>query len=329
MKKTLFSYLKERMKFYILLGCFLFIFLFIFYLAELASPIVWYAFFLCGILFLLASLLDFHHFYKKRNLIKALSIHPEIASDLESFPGTMCEKELIAIIEEQRQEQMRIRSKTDAQFSDMVDYYTMWAHQIKTPISAMHLMLQESENEQYRELLMELMKIDQYVDMVLQYLRLDSESSDFVFQTYSLDQIICTAIKKYAPLFIRKKITLKYKTIDQMITTDEKWFQFILEQLLSNALKYTAKGSISIQMKSEKLVIMDTGIGIAPEDIPRVFDKGFTGFNGRIGKKSTGIGLYLCKRVSQKLGCELSIYSKIGEGTSVSFSLPKEKPEIE
>ena len=170
---------------------------------------------------------------------------------------------------------------------------------------------------------MELFKIEQYVEMVLTYLRMESMSSDMVLQWYAADDIVKQAVKKYSQLFILKKIALRMDMPEEMILTDEKWLAFVVEQILSNALKYTSEGTVSIYMKEKELVIEDTGIGIQEEDVPRVFEKGFTGFNGRRDKKSTGIGLYLCKTILDRLGHGIRIESKVGEGTKVFLYLER------
>ena len=222
--------------------------------------------------------------------------------------------------------------------SEMTDYFTLWTHQIKTPIAAMHLLLQQEirlqaqeitvqeENkaqEQYymqkQEIESELFKIEQYVEMVLQYLRLNSSVNDFVLQEYELDGIIRQAVRKYAPMFIRRKLSLHYEPLQVKAVTDEKWMTFVLEQILSNAIKYTSSGDISIRMENGCLVIEDTGIGILPEDLPRIFDKGYTGYNGRSDKKASGIGLYLVKKILNKLGHKILIESEPGKGTKVKL----------
>jgi signal transduction histidine kinase len=185
----------------------------------------------------------------------------------------------------------------------------------------MYLLLQSGETEA-AELEAELFSIEQYVNMALQYMRLDSETTDYVIKKYSLDRIVKQAVRKYAKLFIRKKLALDYDGTDVTVVTDEKWLQFVIEQILSNSLKYTKEGRIAIRVEPEKtLVISDTGIGIAPEDLPRVFDRGFTGYNGRSDKKSTGIGLYLCRSTLTKLGHTIRLDSEIGAGTTVSIGL--------
>ena len=157
--------------------------------------------------------------------------------------------------------------------------------------------------------------------MALCYVRLDSESSDFVIRKYSLDKIIKQAVRKFSGQFIRRKITLIYEPLNVDVLTDEKWLLFVVEQLISNALKYTKSGSVEITIKPEKMLsIRDTGIGIAPEDLPRVFERGYTGNNGRADKKATGIGLYLCKRICKALGHGIEMHSG-KDGTEVLIDL--------
>ena len=179
---------------------------------------------------------------------------------------------------------------------------------------------------------MELIKIEQYVEMVLDYLRAGKMSSDLLIEEYSLDKIIRQAIRKYARMFILKKISLEYTEIPVKVLTDEKWLVFVLEQIISNALKYTHKGKIAIYMEEREektLVIEDTGIGIRSEDIPRVFQRGFTGYNGRQDKKSTGIGLYLSKQILEKLHHRIRIESQVEIGTRVCIDLASANLQVE
>lgn len=226
-------------------------------------------------------------------------------------------------------ERMELASKQDNRISEMIDYYTIWMHQIKTPIAAMHLLLQDEEKTDTNELKQELFKIESYVEMVLQYLRMDSETTDYHFAYYSLGDIVKSAVKKYAASFIRKKIRLEYEEISSKVLTDEKWLMFVIEQLISNSLKYTREGTVSIWAEQKRdmlyLHVKDTGTGIAPEDLPRVFEKGYTGLNGRQDKKSTGIGLFLCKRILEQLSHEITIESKIEQGTVVTLGFLTKK----
>ena len=208
-------------------------------------------------------------------------------------------------------------------YEELTDYYTMWVHQIKTPISAIRLLLQENREENKAEL-SELFKIEQYVEMVLGYLRTEDISADMSFQEYELDSLIKEQIHKYARIFVGKKLTLHYEGVEERVLTDGKWLGFVIGQIFSNALKYTKQGGISVYMSGDRahtLVIEDTGIGIRPEDLPRVFEKGFTGHNGREDNRATGIGLYLCVKIMKKLRHEITIESTPGKGTKIYLFL--------
>ena len=295
------------------------------FLYHLPMEAIGYAFALCLVIGVIAVLVDASAYRKK--VQKLLEQQEAVKNGTEELPSATdsleeAYQELIYLAQEERRERTAqlMREKRD-----ITDYFTLWAHQIKIPIAAMRLLFQqETENieqfyEQRKECEGELFKIEQYVEMVLQYLRLNSSVNDFVLQEYSLDSIIRQAIHKYAPMFIRKKLALHYETITTKVVTDEKWMVFVVEQILSNAIKYTVEGSISIYMEGGNLVIADTGIGILPEDLPRVFEKGYTGYNGRNDKKASGIGLYLCKQILEKLGHKVYVTSEPGKGTKMKL----------
>ena len=239
------------------------------------------------------------------------------------------ENELLEIIERLKNGGMRLNDSMNMRYSDMVDYYTMWVHQIKTPIASMHLILQKEDSEDSRRLRTELFRVEQYVQMVLCFLRLDSDFTDYVIKEYRVDDIIRPAVRRLAPQFIMKKLSLEYEQTDAIVLTDEKWLGFVIEQVLSNAVKYTSAGSISIKCDGDRLVISDTGIGIAAEDLPRIFDKGYTGFNGRADRKASGIGLYLCRRICDNLGHSIEAQSVPGQGTTITIGLGRNKLEVE
>ena len=214
--------------------------------------------------------------------------------------------------------------------TDLTDYYTTWVHQIKTPIAAMRLLLQKEDTLLGRQLNTELFRIEQYVEMVLCYFRLDSPSSDFVIKYYDLDDIIRQSVRKYAGQFIQKKLRLIYEPSGQKVLTDEKWLSFVIDQILSNAVKYTNEGSITISVDSHLVLsIADTGIGISPEDLPRIFEKSYTGYNGRVEKRSTGLGLYLCKKILGRLSHPISVTSTLGEGTTFYINLSRQFSDVE
>lgn len=219
--------------------------------------------------------------------------------------------------------------KEEQRYDDMIAYYTVWAHQIKTPIAAMNLTLQNEDSPLSRRMLGELFRIEQYVEMVLAFLRLGSESSDFIIKEYSLDKMIKESLRKFAGQFIDKRLSITYEPMEKKILTDEKWFALILEQILSNAVKYTQTGGVTITLEENILCIKDSGIGIAKEDLPRIFEKGYTGYNGRRDKKASGIGLHLCKCACDKLNHRIWADSVLGEGTSFYIDLERYQGEYE
>ncbi len=322
--RIFFEYLKYKLKSFLLFCAFLSIFTVIFLLYNLPLEALYYAALLCAALGVMLAASDLYSYYRKHTLLLRLKTGITLSLETLPVPDYLLEQDYQNLIEIIHKDKIQLVSNSDSARSEMVDYYTLWAHQIKTPIAAMRLLLQSEDSEQNSELSSELFKIEQYVEMVLQYLRLDSTSTDFVLKKYDLDNIVKQAVRKYAKLFIRKKISLNFSELDCEVLTDEKWLVFVIEQVLSNALKYTNKGNISIYMhpkSSKTLVIEDTGMGIESEDLPRVFEKGFTGYNGRADKKSTGIGLYLCKRILAKLSHTITIESTVGKGTLVKICL--------
>lgn len=317
-------YLIDHKKTIVVTALVTFITLIIYTLYDVPLEPVLYVTILTYLLLLLLSIRDFIKYHRRNEKIRDCCHHNSL--DLSRLPEPVTTEEtnyqtLITILLEQYRNAV---SESDQRYTDLIEYYTLWVHQIKTPISAMRLLLQSDENASNEELSMELFRIEQYVEMVLQYLRIDRMSSDMVLEIYSLDHIIKQAVRKYAKVFIRKNISLHYEDVHCKVLTDEKWLVFVLEQLLSNALKYTNHGSIAIYMDEthpQTLVIEDTGIGIQPEDLPRIFEQGFTGYNGRMDKKSTGIGLYLCKQVLDKLSHTIHVTSELNKGTKFYLDL--------
>jgi signal transduction histidine kinase len=230
-------------------------------------------------------------------------------------------RRIILLLQEAREAR---EAEAEREYADMVEYYTLWAHQIKTPIAAMRLTLQNEDSPLSRRLTSELGRVERYVEMVLAYIRLDGESTDYVLREYDLDPILRSAVKKFSGEFIERRLALELRPTGARVLTDEKWLSFVLEQLLSNALKYTPAGTVSIHMEAPAvLCISDTGIGIAPEDLPRIFDAGYTGLNGRADKRASGLGLYLCRRVCRNLGHGISVQSRPGQGTTVLLDLSR------
>ncbi|MBE6022881.1 MAG: HAMP domain-containing histidine kinase [Cellulosilyticum sp.] len=298
------------------------------WLMHLDLEAIWYSTFLGLFVGIATALWDLKTYIKKYEML--LRVYHNRAYGLEDLPETfdlveMGYQELIKVYYEAftRQGQQMARQREEAN-----DYYTLWTHQIKTPIAAIKLILQNRQAQVYdskEQLLLEreLFKIEQYAQMALGYLRVESLSEDLVLKQYKLHDIVASALKKYAVCFIGKKLSIDLADFEDSVITDEKWLQFVIEQILSNSIKYTPSGCITIQMKdAQTLMISDTGIGIQSEDLPRIFQRGFTGYNGRMDKKSTGIGLYLCKKITGKLGHTLEVSSKLGEGTSFYIGFP-------
>ena len=306
------------------------IFAVVFALYELQTEAVLYASGICAAVFAVILTIHFSCFRRKylerRRLIDTITLITERLPE----PDSPLEELYIQMLEQLRTVSYENQNRFQQERSDSIDYYTTWVHQIKTPISVMQMILQSEDTEEHRALSAELFRIERYVEMVLCWFRLDSAASDFVIEAVSLDKVIRQAIRKFAPQFIRKKIRMIYKSTACKVLSDEKWLLFILEQLLSNAVKYTDHGSVSVSVTENKvLTITDTGIGIAPEDLPRIFEKGYTGYNGRADKKSTGLGLYLCKKTADKLSHRIYAESEAGKGSTFFIDLKTEHIEIE
>ena len=318
------SYLKKNIKVYILFVVFIAIFFIMFYLYNLPLEALIYTGSFCFLASVIASFSDFVNYRESYKKLKFLE--KNILNDLEDLPKSLDIRidYYHKIIEKLYEELEKLTQENRQKNTDMVDYYSMWVHQIKTPIAAMNFLLDNEEVDQ-KILQQELFKIERYVEMVLTYIRLDSTSSDYVITKINLDEVVKDSVKKYATIFINKKIKLNYVSHETMVISDKKWLSFAFEQILGNSVKYSsAGGEITIGTYENKLVIEDNGIGIKEEDLPRIFEKGFTGFNGRYEKKSSGLGLYLCKKTLDKLGHHIEISSKVGEGTRVEITFPKE-----
>ena len=318
------SYLKKNIKVYILFVVFIAIFFIMFYLYNLPLEALIYTGSFCFLASVIASFSDFVNYRESYKKLKFLE--KNILNDLEDLPKSLDIRidYYHKIIEKLYEELEKLTQENRQKNTDMVDYYSMWVHQIKTPIAAMNFLLDNEEVDQ-KILQQELFKIERYVEMVLTYIRLDSISSDYVITKINLDEVVKDSVKKYATIFINKKIKLNYVSHESMVISDKKWLSFAFEQILGNSVKYTSTGGeITIETCENKLIIEDNGMGIKEEDLPRIFEKGFTGFNGRYEKKSSGLGLYLCKKTLDKLGHHIEISSKVGEGTRIEIIFPKE-----
>lgn len=292
-------------------------FLYGFPLSSVIYPVI-----LCDLLACTALCIDCYRTYERYRKLTSIT-NPDVC-ETSCFPAPLTEMEQLQaqLIEQLRNTLTEHDQAHERTVQDMLDYYTVWAHQIKTPISAMKVHLQNEDTPFSRSLQNDLFHIEQYADMVLAYLRLSSSVSDFRFQKYDIDEIVRRSLRRYADEFIDRKLTLHYTPLHMEAITDEKWLGFVIGQVIGNALKYTPSGSISVYPKQpDAIVIADTGIGILPEDLPRIFDNGFTGYNGRLSPQATGIGLYLCRQVCDRLNHTITAESTPDNGTKIIISL--------
>lgn len=323
-------YLHSRRAFFLLQLVFFALFCLIFFLYDLPAEPVCYAASLCLAVGIAVVCRDAYCYSRRRRVLQTLLACVESTALALPEPGDALEADYQALLQAICTHRAALAAENSNRYRDLTDYFTLWAHQVKTPIAAMHLLLQAEKTPHSRELSAELFKIEQYVEMVLSYLRLGSDQTDYLFRRCDLDALVRACVRKYARLFILRKISLDFQPTGMTVVTDEKWLSFVIEQLLSNALKYTPVGGrIRILKDGPCLVIADSGIGIRSEDLPRVFEKGFTGFNGREDKKSTGIGLYLCRQITNRLNHGLTISSRPGAGTRVYLHFYKEPAAAE
>ena len=283
---------------------------------------LWYAFLLClavGALFLVLGFCRYRSRHKA--LQRVLELMGEGSLVLPEAEDAL-EADYQALLNALEEDRRRTVAEAAAERDRAETFYTAWVHQIKTPLAAMGLLLQSGEPDPAL-LKGELFAMEKYVDLVLTYQRLGGESTDLVLKACDLDAVIRAAVKEYARLFILKKLTLTFTPTGRTVLTDEKWLGFVIGQLLGNALKYTNQGGVSIFAQGDRLVIEDTGMGIPESELPRIFEKSFTGENGRRLERATGLGLYLCKRTCDLLGHGITAESEVGKGTRVILDLSR------
>ena len=316
------TYLRRHLLQLVLLAASTAIFAGILYLYRTPPEAAFYAGLLCALLGGCFFFLGFFRYVRRHRRLQGLLAQGFWSMDQLPPCRDLTEEDYQQMLEDLTIRLRRSQETLDSTRSEMREYYTLWAHQIKTPLAAMDLILQEEDDDLARELRAQLLQTEQYVEMVLAFIRSTADTTDFLIRRYSLEKLVRQSVRRLAPLFIRKDIRLELGDLSAQVVTDEKWLCFVLEQILSNALKYTPKGgTISVTAQEMVLTVRDNGVGIAPEDLPRVWEKGYTGRNGRADKRSTGIGLYLCRKVLSRLGHPVSITSRLGEGTAVTIDL--------
>ena len=315
------AYLRSRSRLFIYifsLGFLVFLFQFLF------ASIGFYFFYF----FLLSSFLTL--LFLAWDIFAEAQVYRQEILYAERDPKSPLEYVLAEKLEERESELYQKKSEAQSKLTDLLDYYTLWVHQIKTPIAASRLLVAEvSDREVKQQLEQEIFKIDSYTNLVLQYLRLESFHDDLVFEKVQVEDLVKEVVRKYALFFIQKGLTVNLHDLDKIIVTDKKWLLVVIEQILSNSLKYTKKGGLEIYMEGQELCIKDTGIGIKNSDVLRVFERGFSGYNGRLTQQSSGLGLYLSKKISEELGHQIRIESEVGKGTTVRIKFTEVKLVIE
>lgn len=315
-------YLRVRAAYLCFAFCVLALNMFLGILCAYPIDLILYLPCLCLGFLLMIMILDYKQSLKKFEIMKNLLLQDEIdpfAVPFSENPKDLLLKEAMEKINLQMKEMQRAASAAQEEKSEVL---TCWIHQIKTPVSALKLLAENCSGEERENLLLECMKIEHYLDMILQMIRLDEYENDLVITQVDVEKIVRSAVRKNAKSFILKNIKVQVDIEASTVLSDEKYLQFVIEQILQNSLKYTMSGEISITMDQNQILkIKDTGIGISSQDLPRVFEKGFTGYNGRFDKKATGIGLYLVKQIMDRLQCRIKIESEINQGTTVILNL--------
>lgn len=290
------------------------------YLYDISAEVMLDTLLFSGFVIVCYSIIKWYHWKKKLAQLQLLQEH--FSSDL--LPKSQDQREMLYqnIISRLEQELLDQKQQDRLKKQEMLDDFGIWLHQVKTPVAALDLLIQANGHEP--KMRAELFKINEYLQLMLNYLRQNLDNSDLVFEKLNLTAVVKEVLKKYALFFSEKDLGLEFKTKDVIVTTDKKWLVFILEQVIFNAIKYTEQGKITIEVKEDEVIIKDTGIGIRQEDLVRVFEKGYTGYNGRKDQRASGLGLYLSNQVAKKLGCKLTLTSKIEQGTTVYLRFPRQ-----
>ncbi|MDN6070847.1 MAG: sensor histidine kinase [Lactococcus plantarum] len=304
----------EFICFFVLEGMIILIFL----LQGLNLDFFWVALFTPLLLFLMFQIAAFLRFLRLHQFLSTVEVEM-----LPEFTDTRIisqdyQKIIVALDQHHRHNYQKLANFDKS----LLDLITLWTHQMKVPLSALDLMVQTNRLTA-SDVENQVLELDNYLNILLSYLRLQDTATDFRFEDFDVADIIRTIIKKYANQFILKDLSVTV-TGSYQVTSDKKWLSVAIEQLINNAVKYTKKGSVTIIL-DQNILISDTGIGILTEDIPRIFEHGFTGFNGRKMQKSTGLGLYLTKDILNQLNFDIKITSQIDQGTEVKISQVNKK----
>ncbi len=293
---------------------------------KIYTPIVILGAYLIGLVY--------EYFIKKRyyeNLINTLARLDQkyLITEIVKSPEFVEGKILYDVLEQVNKSMHENVNKYKYLQEDYKEYIELWIHEVKIPIAASKMVIENNKNKATKSIYEELDKVENYIEQALFYARSNTVEKDYYIKKCSLKEIVNESIKKNKTILIQEKIEIDTHDLENIVNTDSKWVIFILNQIIQNSVKYRNKDIISrieiySVLKSENVIlyIKDNGIGIKKSELSKVFDKGFTGTNGRLsGKKSTGIGLYLCKKLCDKLSLSIEVNSE-GNGTEIKIVFP-------
>lgn len=325
------SYLRYRQFLFLWTGIVLAIYAFLQYLYWYPLESIGYTALIVMTLLVLISALDYRRYRRRLRQLDSLT---EAWISLErEMPDTRdpLEQRYQQLILKQRAILTEEKEKQNAAQKQREELVTMWMHQIKLPLASLSLILESLEPEDtisashLNEMKLALVRTEQYAQTALKAIQIENLKEDLILEPCDLGELCAEVIRKQALPFILKKLQLNFTPFHQTIVTDRKWLGFILEQLLSNALKYTDAGTISVTFLCDPtphLIIADTGRGIAAADQARLFERGYTGYNGHHDFKASGIGLYLCRKTADSLNIKLHLESEKEKGTQVHLIFP-------
>lgn len=264
--------------------------------------------------------------WRKQHRLATQTLAENSLEDIsEQLARTSQEQLLLSLLNKALSEKSTLSEEQRKEAQTLEDYYALWAHQIKVPLSVLDLMNQTDTIDK-KQTAEQLFLVNQYLDMLLSFIRLQDMNSDLTLTRLSARSIVLTVLKEYKVFFIQKDLSLIVSECDFDLVTDKKWLTFVLEQVIFNAIKYTKTGGIRITCtKDQQIIIQDSGIGIDPADLPQVFQHGYTGFNGRVEDNASGLGLYLVKEILDRLGHTITIESTVGVGTKVTIDCSQQR----
>ena len=286
----------------------------------------------CLLIFLLEQLSDFWRIKRRLNELQAIMSELDqryLFAECVSAPHDLYERKLFDLLRLSGKSMIEAVSGAQAAQKEYREYIEQWVHEIKTPITAAKLICQNTDSDTRRKLSRELAQIDAHVERALFYARTENPEKDFIISKTELSTICEEAVQTHRILLIQSGVRVETENLDESVYTDKKWVSFMLGQFLQNAARYRGENPVIILSgkrlgRQVQLAVSDNGIGISAHELPRVFDRGFTGRNGRNRGGSTGMGLYLCKRLADALEIGLQIQSAEGVGTRVTLTFPAE-----